>query len=45
MELQVCQFQIVSTEGFTPADCAQFCAHHQTLLSATEYRSHRTKCS
>ena len=36
MELQVCQFQIVSTEGFTPSCCAQFCAHHQTLPSVTE---------
>src|SRR3989442_367697 len=24
---QVCQFQIVSTEGFTPFGCAQICAH------------------
>jgi hypothetical protein len=35
MERHVCQFQTVSTEGFTPRDCAQFCAHHQTLPSAT----------
>ncbi len=27
MERQVCQFQIVSTEGFTPVLCAQNCAH------------------
>ena len=26
MERHVCQFQIVSTEGFTPKNCAQFCA-------------------
>ena len=30
MELHVCQFQTVSTEGFTPGHCAQFCAHPQT---------------
>ena len=29
MEQLVCQFQIVSIEGFTPRCCAQFCAHHQ----------------
>jgi hypothetical protein len=23
---QVCQFQTVSTEGFTPLNCAHFCA-------------------
>jgi hypothetical protein len=26
MERHVCQFQTVSTEGFTPEDCASFCA-------------------
>jgi hypothetical protein len=26
MERHVCQFQIVSMEGFTPKKCAQFCA-------------------
>jgi hypothetical protein len=36
LKRQVCQLQTVSTEGFTPAWCAQFCAHHQTLLGATE---------
>jgi hypothetical protein len=25
--LSVCQLQFVSTEGFTPFDCAQNCAH------------------
>ena len=29
MERHVCQFQIVSTEGFTPKDCAPFCAKPQ----------------
>jgi hypothetical protein len=24
-------------------DCAHFCAHHQTLPSDTEYRTHATK--
>jgi hypothetical protein len=33
-----CGQKAVSVEGFTPTDCAQFCAHHQTLLSATECR-------
>jgi hypothetical protein len=27
MERHVCQFQTVSTEGFTPNRCAQFCAY------------------
>jgi hypothetical protein len=26
----VCQFQTVSTEGFTPKGCALFCAHPQS---------------
>src|SRR5215472_17375865 len=29
----------VSLEGCTSADSAQFCAHHRTLLSATDYRA------
>ena len=27
-----CQFQTVSTEGFTPNDCAHFCAHAPSKL-------------
>jgi hypothetical protein len=35
MERHVCQFQTVSTEGFTPLECAQFCAlsPSQTIAS------------
>src|SRR5208282_2022983 len=29
---QICRLKM----GFTPSDCAQFCAHHQTLPTATE---------
>jgi hypothetical protein len=43
---QVCQFQTVSTEGFTPFNCAHFCAHHQTLLNVTECHGiHRNPCA
>ena len=34
MERHVCQFQTVSTEGFTPTNCAQFCAHPVQNLPA-----------
>jgi len=34
MELHVCQFQTVSTEGCTPSRCAQFCAHPRSKLIA-----------
>ena len=30
-----CANRFVSPEGFTPTECAQFCAHYRTLLSAT----------
>jgi len=32
MERQVCQFQTVPTEGFTPSDCAQNCAQWRFVL-------------
>ena len=31
------QSKIVSTEGFTPFDCAQFCAHQQSRSIATNH--------
>jgi hypothetical protein len=34
MERHVCQFQTVSTEGFTPEHCAPFCAHPRSTTIA-----------
>ena len=39
---QVCQLQTVSSEGFTPEDCAQFCAHHQTSNAALDHGGSQT---
>ena len=36
MERQVCQSQIVSTEGFTPESCAQFVPNGMIRQNVTE---------
>jgi hypothetical protein len=47
MERHVCQFQIVSTEGFTPSRCAQFCAHprSKTIAKGNSRTGERIACT
>src|ERR1700730_9856561 len=43
LKRQVCQFQTVSTEGFTPCDCAQFCAPPRSNMVANGNEIEREK--
>jgi hypothetical protein len=43
MELHVCQFQFASTEGFTPQQCAHFCAHPRSETVANGSKGGRLR--